>query len=129
MTICLDAWAVLAWLDREACAAEVRLAIESDGAVMSWINLGEVAYQYARRRDSDEAAAFVHALRSRVRVEEPTGDRVLQAAWVKAISRVSYADAFAIVTAIANDAELFTGDPEILKASTPGLRIRDLRAP
>ena len=51
--------------------------------------------------------------------------RVLQAASIKASHRVSYADAFAVATALAHSTTLLTGDPEILDAGA-GWSVEDL---
>jgi predicted nucleic acid-binding protein len=45
---------------------------------------------------------------------------------LKANHHLSYADAFAAATAIAHDAELWTGDPELLLGGAPW-QWRDLR--
>jgi predicted nucleic acid-binding protein len=122
----LDAWAVLRWLDGEdPAASRVELAIESQ-AVMSWINLGEVFYTLLRRGQGEHAGQVVGDLRSRLVPDRPTGSLVLQAATIKAWNRVSYADAFAVATAVAHDAVLLTGDPEILCVDEL-CRIEDLR--
>ena len=46
MSVCLDSWAVLAWLDGDEPAAEaVQEAFAAGRPWMSWLNIGEVAYQ------------------------------------------------------------------------------------
>ncbi len=126
MTICLDSWAVLRWLEgAEPAASRVDAAV-ADRAVMSWINLGEVSYVVERRAGIKEARQIVRELRRRLRLEVPSEARVMQAAHLKAWHAVAYADAFAIVTAIANDADLLTGDPEILEGD-PEWPVIDIR--
>src|SRR5215212_6977414 len=50
LTVCLDSWAVLAWLDGDEPAARVvQRELGKERPVMSWLNLGEVAYQVERR--------------------------------------------------------------------------------
>jgi ribonuclease VapC len=126
VTVCLDAWAALRWLDgREPSATDVEGALE-EGIVMSWINLGEIFYILSRRAGSQRADEAVRALRARVMAETPSPHRVLEAAAIKARHRMSYADAFAVATASAHRATLMTGDPEIL--AVPHLcEMRDLR--
>ena len=51
---------------------------------------------------------------------------IMQAAAIKAEYALSYADAFAVATALAHDAVLLTGDPELLNAD-PAWRIEDVR--
>jgi uncharacterized protein len=76
--------------------------------------LGEVYYTVYRRHSERDARDVVRALRSSMVVEVPNDDRILQAATIKALHPVAYADAFAVATAIGRDAVLLTGDPEIL---------------
>jgi predicted nucleic acid-binding protein len=83
-------------------------------AVMSWINLGEVAYIVERLAGEDRAREVVRELRRRLALELPMQARVLEAAHIKAGHSMAYADAFALATAIAHKANLLTGDPEIL---------------
>lgn len=52
---------------------------------------------------------------------------MLEAASIKAKHALAYADAFAIATAMAHDASLLTGDPEILDGGDPAWRVIDLR--
>ena len=82
--------------------------------LMSWINLGEVAYVVERLAGKDRARRVVRELRRQVALELPTPARVLEAAHIKAGHAMAYADAFALATAIAHGATLLTGDPEIL---------------
>lgn len=95
---------------------------------MSWINAGEVFYTLHRREGRERARAVVDDLRTRVALDLPTPARVLEAASLKARRRMSYADAFAVATAIAHDAVLLSGDPEVL-ASDGSWRVEDLRSP
>lgn len=94
---------------------------------MSWINAGEVAYFAERQEGKDGAAEIVEFLRRRLSLDLPTEERVLAAATIKAAHKVSYADAFAVATAIAYDAVLLTGDPDIL-AGDPSWPVESLRA-
>lgn len=126
MTWCLDSWAVLAWLEDDAAAARVDQVL--DGAVMSWINLGEVAYIVQRRRGDQSSQRTVAELRQRLTLDLPTPARVLAAADLKGRHRLAYADAFAIATAVARRAVLLTGDPEIVDGD-PAWPVQDLRVP
>lgn len=127
MRVCLDSWAVLAWLGGEEPAmSRVSEVLAGQRPVMSWINLGEVAYILERRVGSEEAAAVLAQLRPRLTTDLPDPELVLAAASIKAHRSVAYADAFAIATALRHDATLLTGDPEILGAGGPW-RVEDLR--
>ena len=126
MTECLDSWAVLAWLEgAEPAASRVQEALVSR-PIMSWINVGEVAYVLERRAGADRSREVVRELRRLLSLDLPTEERVLEAARVKAVHRMAYADAFAVATALAHGAELLTGDPEILggDASWPVVDLR-----
>jgi ribonuclease VapC len=125
----LDSWAVLRLLEGVEPAAErVADVLASGDTVMSWINLGEVFYVVRRRRGEVAATTVVQDLQPDVRVELPDRDVVLAAARIKAEHPMAYADAFAAATAIAHDAPLLTGDPELL-IDGAAWRWEDLRAP
>lgn len=128
MTICLDSWAVLAWLSGEQPAFDaVVAALDGDGRpLMSWINLGEVAYQTERRNGASASREIVARIRSAIALDAISGDRVLEAARIKAAHPIAYADCFAVATARAYAATLLTGDPELLDRDV-GCRVRDLR--
>jgi uncharacterized protein len=127
VTCCLDAWAIISWLEGvEPAASRIEAALQEQQPVMSWINMGEVYYQIHRRQSERDAREVVRALRSALVIELPTEVRILEAATIKALHAVAYADAFAIATAIGRDAVLLTGDPEIL-AATSTWPVQDLR--
>lgn len=127
MRACLDSWAVLAWLDGEEPAAEaVQETFDAGRPWMSWLNIGEVAYQLERRQGTGDAALVVGRLRASVAADDVTPERVLAAARIKASHPIAFADCFAAAAAIARNATLFTGDPEILERDL-GCNVRDLR--
>lgn len=94
---------------------------------MSWLNLGEVAYQVERRHGLEEATEVVRRMRSALLLDNVTRERVLAAARLKAAHPIAFADCFAAATAAARRATLLTGDPELLDRKL-GCRTRDLRA-
>ena len=126
MVAVLDAWAVLALLGAEPAGPRVRDAISRGGAGISWINLGEVHYQLARRQGQPEADRGLRRVLSAVRAEEPDAALVLEAARIRAGGGISYADCFALATADRHGAPLLTGDPEIV-ALGAGVEVVDLR--
>jgi predicted nucleic acid-binding protein len=127
LTESLDSWAILRWLDGdEPAAARVEAAMPSR-PVMSWINLGEVAYIVERRAGVARAHRVVRELRPRLTLDLPSEARVLEAAHLKAGYAMAYADAFAVATAIAHGATLLTGNPEILDGD-PAWPVEDLRS-
>lgn len=93
---------------------------------MSWLNLGEVAYQLERRHGTEEAAEVVRRLRSALALDDVTPERVLAAAHLEAEHPIAFADCFAAATAAAHECTLCTGDPELLGRKL-GCRVRDLR--
>jgi predicted nucleic acid-binding protein len=128
MSVCLDSWAVLAWLDGDDPAAGVvQEAFDAGRPWMSWLNVGEVACQLERRHGADEAALVVGRVRAAVALDDVTPDRVLTAAHIKAIHPIAFADCFAAATARSRGATLYTGDPELLDRDV-GCEVRDLRA-
>ena len=129
MTYVLDSWAVLRLLDgTEPAASRVEHVCSTERPIMSWINVGEVFYVIRRLQGEGAARATVRDLRPTISLELPTEQRVLDAARLKADHRMAYADAFAASTAIAHDAVLLTGDPELLVDDAPW-RFEDLRSP
>ncbi len=72
MTECLDSWAVLAWLEgEEPAASRVQEALVSR-PVMSWINVGEVAYVLERRAGAERSREVVRELRRLLNLDLPT---------------------------------------------------------
>jgi predicted nucleic acid-binding protein len=129
LTVVLDSWAVLRYLEDDGAAAgDVADLLDNDRPLMSWINLGEVHYVLRRRHGEDAAIATVRDLREVVDARLPDERLVLDAARIKADHAMSYADAFAAALAIAHDAVVWTGDPELLVSGTPW-RWKDLRPP
>lgn len=116
----LDSWAVMAFvrgeqpaygrvvdLFRAAVAAEVEL-------LMSVINVGEVFYLLAKRQGQSTADDFLRDLSSLpIHTLVPDRNLILDAARWKSKAPISYADAFAVATAIDQKAELVTGDPQL----------------
>lgn len=126
MTDCLDSWAVLRWLEGTEPAASRVEASFTSRPVMSWMNLGEVAYIVERLAGAIQSRRVVSDLRRRLALDLPSEARVLEAAHIKARFALAYADAFAVATAIAHRATLLTGDPEIL-GGDPRWPVADLR--
>lgn len=127
MTVVLDSWAVMRYLDDDGPAAQlVDDLFVSERPVMSWINLGEVFYIVRRRLGERPALTATRDLRRQVDCRVPDEETVLQAGRFKADHPMAYADAFAAATALAHDATLWTGDPELLIQGADW-RWRDLR--
>ena len=129
----LDAWAILAFLQgEEPASSHVRKVIEGaqDGTArlfVSIVNIGEVYYRVGKTRDPREADSVLTDLYL-LPIEIISADdaTVLAAARLKMTHVLSYADAFAAVTAQQKDATLLTGDPELLELKRT-VRIERLR--
>jgi predicted nucleic acid-binding protein len=94
---------------------------------MSWVNAGEVHYVVARRASPQVADQVISQLGADVDLVDSTGPRTIAAAGIKATHRMSYADCFAVATALEFRVPLITSDPEIIRANVPGLEVIDLR--
>lgn len=117
----MDAWALLAFLQgEEPAASRVREVIEAaqDGTArlfVSIINIGEVYYRVGKTHSSKEADSVLADLYLLpMEILSADDDTVLSAARLKMAHTLSYADAFAAVTAQQKDATLLTGDPELI---------------
>ncbi len=114
----LDSFALLAYLEGEIGESRVRELLEaakagSQTVYLSLINLGEVLYITERERGLVAAQRTLAAIdQLPVQIEPIERATVLAAAHLKASYRISYADAFAVVTAQEHEAVLITGDPE-----------------
>ena len=127
MTVVLDSWAVLRYLeDTEPVAGLVAELLSEDRPLMSWINLGEVHYVLRRAHGEDSALETVRDLRDVLDIRLPDERLVIDAACIKADHPMAFADAFGAALAVEEAAVLWTGDPELLiQGST--WRWRDLR--
>lgn len=128
MTVVLDSWAVLRYLEDASPAAEaVGDLLGQEKPLMSWINLGEVHYVLRRLHGENAATETVRDLRDVIDARLPDETLVVDAARIKADHPMAYADAFAAALTVAFDATLWTGDPELL-VDAASWRWRDLRS-
>ncbi len=127
MTVVLDSWAVLRYLeDASPISDRVAELLDVDRPLMSWINLGEVHDVLRRAHGEDAGIETIRDLRDVVEPRLPTEAVVLEAARIKADHTMAFADAFGAALAVAEQAELWTGHPELLVDGSPW-RWRDLR--
>jgi predicted nucleic acid-binding protein len=115
----LDAFALLAYLKGERGhlrVMELMTAAET-GLLINAVNVGEVFYVLARARGVQEADYFLDVILPSlpITVLDNTFENVIDAARLKAIHALSFADCFAAATAIRERAALVTGDPEFKK--------------
>lgn len=127
MSVCLDSWAVLAWLDGEQPAHERVEQLLGDRPLMSWVNAVEVYYRVERDHGRSEADDVLSGLRTAFELDLPGTALMIQAARLKASTPIALGDCFAIAIACARSATLLTGDPEILDRVLP-CPVEDLRA-
>ncbi len=86
---------------------------------MNQINLGEVYYMTIRAVGTDKARDFLeNFLRLPINIVLPDSGLIWRASEIKAESPLSYADCFAVATAIRFKATILTGDPEFKKAES-----------
>ena len=115
MTVVLDSWALLRYLEGAGPAADaIDDLLSRQRPLISWINLGEVHYVLRRLHGEDAASEAVRDLRDVIDAQLPDALLVLEAARIKADHPMAYADAFAAALTVANDASLWTGDPDLL---------------
>jgi len=114
----LDSYAILALLNDEPGAetvAELLRAGARDGdpLLVNEINVGEVYYIVAKHRSVEHAERVLHYLETLPLEVVGNGyAEVIEAARVKSRFPLSYADAFAVATAVRFGARMVTGDPE-----------------
>jgi predicted nucleic acid-binding protein len=115
----LDSFALLAHLQDEPGAPRVRAVLEQAEKrraeiYLSIVNYGEVVYITEREKGLTAAQSVIAAIdQLPVRLVEADRGLTLAAAHIKARHPLAYADAFAAALAQANNAILFTGDPEM----------------
>jgi ribonuclease VapC len=114
----LDAYALLAYLEKEPGWEKVselfsRASAHDKNLSMTSVNWGEVYYIIMREYDyhkAEEVEQFIRTLP--VEVLPVDIDIAREAAGLKAVHKMSYADCFAAALARKKKAELITGDKE-----------------
>ena len=112
----IDSYALLAYLKQENNYRKVEnlLSSKETQPLMNDINIGETFYILARERGLDKTEYFINAILPNLPIIK-TGNafsEVMQAAKIKAQYPISYADCFAVATAIREKAVIITGDPD-----------------
>ncbi|OGD11420.1 MAG: hypothetical protein A2Y86_06705 [Candidatus Aminicenantes bacterium RBG_13_62_12] len=115
----LDAYALLAYLKKEGGHARVLDLMESGDTdlFINSINLGEVFYIFARARGNQAAEYVLNVILPSlpITVVDNSLEDVIEAARLKAVHALSFADCFAAAMAIRERAALVTGDPDFKK--------------
>jgi len=112
----IDSYALLAYLKQESNYPKVEdlLSSKETHLLMNDINIGETFYILARERGLDQAEYFINAILPNLPIAKigNTLTEVIDAAKIKAQYPISYADCFAVATAIREKAFIVTGDPD-----------------
>jgi predicted nucleic acid-binding protein len=127
VSVCLDSWAILAWLDGEDPAFSRVEELIEQRPVASWMNLVEVYDRVERDHGRLAADDTLAQLRGVLSLDLPGTARMIEAARLKAHAAIALGDCFAIATAAAHGLVLLTGDPEILKLTASPCATEDLR--
>ena len=128
MSVCLDSWAILAWLDGEEPALSRVEGLIDTRPVASWVNLVEVYYRVERDHGRIAADDTLASLRATLSLDLPGTARMIETARLKARASIALGDCFAVATAAAHGLTLLTGDPEILKLPDSPCTSEDLRS-
>jgi ribonuclease VapC len=114
----LDSFALLRFIQKEAGDEKVKTILDDVQigkalAMLNVINLGEIIYTVQRRFGQQKKLdVLMNIGRMGIVVLPVPNDLVFKAAELKARYSMSYADTFAVASAIEHNATLVTGDPE-----------------
>lgn len=128
--VVLDAWPVVEYYkgSEPAAAAIAQLMAGSDGRpVMRVVNFAEVATALARRLGPSLAHRELARFQRLVVLEDATLAVAETASRLKYAYHMALGDAYAVATGLEHDAEIWTGDGEILCAQR-FWRVHDLRS-
>lgn len=113
-----DAFPLLCWLQEEPGheLVEDLLTQAEEGKILlslHIINLGEIFYRVYRLAGLKKAEDIIEKIRLLpIKIVSVSDGAVMEAAEIKGKYPISYADAFAVATALQTGATLVTGDPE-----------------
>lgn len=112
----LDSFALLAFLKKENNYQRIKELLSSPDspALMNDVNVGETYYILARERGMEQADAFLDIILPSlpIIVRSNSFEDVIEASKIKARYTLSFADCFAVATAVRENAVILTGDPE-----------------
>jgi ribonuclease VapC len=117
MTYVLDAFALIAYFKNEPAAARVEELLDEasqtgQDLMMSMVNLGEVVYKTTRQFNIERAKQSLGKVREYpITLLDVDEQLALDAAGLKGVYRISYADCIAAALAQRLGATLVTGDP------------------
>jgi ribonuclease VapC len=113
-----DTFALLRFFQKEPGSEKVKALLQNGLArgksmLINAINVGEIIYITQRRfGEQKKLAVYIHIQQMGLAILPCPNDLIFQAAELKAVYPISYADAFALASAVEHDATLVTGDPE-----------------
>jgi ribonuclease VapC len=113
-----DSFALLRFFQKEPGSQKVKALLQTGLAqgksmLINAINVGEIIYITQRRfGEQKKLAVYIHIQQMGLTILPCPNDLIFQAAELKAVYPISYADAFALASAVEHDATLVTGDPE-----------------
>ena len=117
-SLLFDSFALLRFLQKEPGSEKVRdllkqAARRRNACLLNLINFGEVLYT-TQRRFGPEARmqVFIAVQQMEIEILPCPEELVYRAAELKATYAMSYADTFAVASALEHQANLVTGDPE-----------------
>ena len=116
-----DSYALIAHFEDEAGGEAVRALLRAASAgktdiFFSVINLGELYYNTLREREREKADEILFLLEQLpIKVVNADLEAILEAARLKGVYPVAYADCFAAALGIRKKAKVVTGDPEFKK--------------
>ena len=114
----LDSYAMIAHFEDEAGGEQVWKVLKAAHAgkttlYMSVINLGEIYYNTYRERGREKADEAVFIMRQLpITIVNVDIEITMEAAALKSVHAVAYADCFAAALGIRKKATVITGDPE-----------------
>ena len=94
--------------------------------MISLVNVCEVLYILTRKYGDKAIQQVLPALRQKLNFIEVDEELTLSASKIKAIHKMAIGDAFCVATALAHNAKILTGDPEIINAKG-NWKVQDLR--
>ncbi len=114
----LDSYALLAYLKKEDSYKKVVELLSLDpkdcSIIMNEINIGESYYIIAKERGNAQANYFIETILPNLPIQiiSNSFDQIIDASRIKANHPISYADCFAVATAVRERAAIVTGDPD-----------------
>lgn len=118
--ILLDSFALLAYLEKEnnyQKVVDILSGANQFSVIMNEINVGESYYIISRERSRQYADYFIETILPNLPIilAANSFNDVIEASKIKADYSISYADCFAVSTAVQQKATIITGDPEFKK--------------